>query len=242
MSTRFEKRIIMPRGAMGPTTLLGLPREDLASVERWHRREWDEFREELKAYKLRVLEAGRTAYLRARYCPKCRARRQRVYDAMMRFPKHVLMAPIPAMGRARLAAAAADCSYTASTVPNLNEFNVEPTNSYTQARLHSDGDWYHSANTSQSFGASQGTWDGDCAIADYDSRWVQNTGDIENSTVTTSTDGTWHAATTSAAVGYQVTTLGLLSGTFDLELRDGTSLNVLFTDAFSMNCEVDARN
>jgi hypothetical protein len=241
MSTRFEKRVIMPRGAMGPTTLLRLPDEDLSSVERWHRKEWEGFLEEIVAYKLRILEAGRAAYLRARECPKCIERRKRIYDAMMRFPKHVLMAPIPAMGRHR-ATVGGDCTYTASTIGNLIEFNVEPTNSYTHARLHNDGDWYSNAATSQTWGASEGTWQGSCAIADYDARWNQISGDTENGGLTVGTDGTWQAASTTTAVAYEVTTIGQLSGSFNLELRDGTSLNTLFTDSFTMNCDVDARN
>ena len=43
MSTRFEKKIIMPNGTMGKTTLMDLSDEDIKSVERWHKKEWDEF-------------------------------------------------------------------------------------------------------------------------------------------------------------------------------------------------------
>lgn len=134
------------------------------------------------------------------------------------------------------------CTATASTISNLIEFNVEPTNSYTHARLHNDGDWYSNAATSQTWGASEGTWQGSCAIADYDARWNQISGDTENGGLTVGTNGTWQAASTTTAVAYEVTTIGQLSGSFNLELRDGTSLNTLFTDSFTMNCDVDARN
>lgn len=244
MSTRFEKKIVLPAGPTGPATLLGLSREDQQSVARWHRKEWEQFLEEFSANRLKILERIRYQWMKARECPKCRARRQRIYDAMQRFPKPVLMAPLSGMGvrRAAWGGAGADCTYTASTIANLLEFNTEPTNSYTHARLHNDGDWYSNAATTTSWGVSEGTWQGGCAIADYDARWNQNTGDTENSVLTVGTNGTWQAASTTTAVGYQVLTIGVLSGTFDLQLRDGTSLNVLFTDAFTMQCEVDARN
>jgi hypothetical protein len=224
---------------MGPTTLLDLPREDRASVGRWHRNEWDKFREEVKAYKERVLDAGRSAYLRARNCRKCIDRRRRLYDAMMRFPKHVLMAPIPSMGRHR-ASVGGDCSYTASTIPALNDFCINPCTSRARARLHTDGDWYWSEGTT-SWGASRGTWDGDCAISDYDSRWNTISGDAPNEGVS-GADGVWSdASVTGAAIGLSVG-FGTRSGSYDVEIRDGTSLNVLFTDAFTMSVEADAKN
>jgi hypothetical protein len=137
--------------------------------------------------------------------------------------------------------AGGDCTFTASTIPNLFEFNIEPTNSFTGGRLHSDGDWYGNATTIQSFGGSDGTWQGGCAVADYDTQWNRISGTIPNSLVS-GTDGVFSAATLSKAVGYFETNIGVLSGSFTLVCRDGASLNTLFTDAFTMNCEVETRN
>jgi hypothetical protein len=134
-----------------------------------------------------------------------------------------------------------DCSFTASTIPNLSEFNIEPTNSFTGARLHSDGDWYSNEATSVSFGTSDGTWQGGCAIADYDTRWTRVSGSIPSSSVS-GVDGVWSAATTSKAVGYFISGADTEIGSFTLECRDGSSLNVLFVDAFTMDCTVDPRN
>lgn len=248
MSTRFENKLILPRGAMGPTTLLELTPDDLASVERWHRREWDQFRNEVVAYKNRILEASRSAYLRAydraQHCEKCRQRRASIMLAVKAFkgPRRQRGILQLAAGGTMVGAASGDCSFTASTIPNLFEFNIEPTNSYTQARLHQDGDWYSNASTNGAWGGSDGTWDGDCAIADYDSRWNRISGTVPNAN-TSNTDGNWAAANTAggSAVGYN-SNFGVDSGSFNLELRDGTSLNVLFTDSFTMNAEVDARN
>lgn len=241
MSTRFEKRIILPRGAMGPTTLLGLSQDDRRSVERWHRPEWEQFVQEITAYKFRVLESARSAYMRvydkAQKCEKCRKRRAAIMRAF-NGPKKQRGSII--LSTAQGAAAAGDCGFTASTIPNLNRFQIEPTNSFTGAQLNGDGDWYHQVGGSINFGSSRGTWASDCAIADYDTRWNQNTG----STLTGSagSDGTWSAGTSTKEVYYYITGIGLLAGTFDMQCRDGTSLNILFTDSFSMTCEVDARN
>lgn len=250
MSSRFENKLILPRGVMGPTTLLELPPDDLVSVERWHRREWDQFREEIKAYKQRVQDRARDFVLWNRdHCLACKgARAWRKYRPIVmaaayggfrgpRYQRGILnVVGTTAIG----AVAGGDCTFTASTVPNLSEFNIEPTDSYTHARLHTDGDWYWNEATNLAWGSSKGTWQGGCAIADYDSRWNHNSGTTPNSNIT-GTDGVWHVATTSAAVGYS-RNFGIASGTFDLQLRDGTSLNVLFTDSFSMYVEVDARN
>lgn len=142
------------------------------------------------------------------------------------------------MAGAGTMAAGGDCTYTASTVPALSDFTIEPANAFTRARLHSDGDWYWAETNS--WGTSDGTWQGGCAVADYDTRWTQVSGTTPNSVVS-GTDGTWSAATTSKAVGYD-TNFGIKSGSFTLECRDGTSLNTLFTDSFTMSAEVDSKN
>lgn len=138
------------------------------------------------------------------------------------------------------AEAAGDCGFTASTIPNLSRFVIEPTNSFTGARLHSDGDWYSNTAGSILWGTSDGTWASDCAIADYDTRWVQNSGSAL--TGSSGSDGVWSAGTSTKEVYYYITNIGTLNGSFNMECRDGTSLNVLFTDGFTMNCEVDPRN
>ena len=131
-----------------------------------------------------------------------------------------------------------DCTFTASTIPNITDFSIEPTNSFAQARLHSDGDWYSNAGNTDTFGSSEGTWQGGCAVADYDTRWNRSSGTVPTNAVSGS-DGVWSAATTSKAVGYGITATGVESGSFNVECRDGASLNVLFTDAFTMGAEVD---
>ena len=138
--------------------------------------------------------------------------------------------------------AGGDCTFTTSAVPTFSEFNIEPTNSHTHARLHSDGDWYWNGVIGTGWGSSRGTWQGGCAVADYDTRWNAVSGSTENSPLTIGTDGVYTAATTSAAVGYEVLGVAILTGTFNLECRDGSSQNLLFTDAWIMTCEVDTSN
>ena len=242
--TRYENKIIMPTGPVtGRVGLTNLSREELANEFRWHGREWHDFLRELRAYRKKVGNAAYDAVMRnwekAQRCPKCAARRRaimRAFNGPRKQRGSILLSAF------RGVSAAGDCSFTASTVPNLSEFNIEPTDSYTKARLHSDGDWYWNESTGSSWGASRGTWDGDCAIGDYDTRWNLVSGSAPNNAVS-NTDGTWAAGDTAggSAVGY-TRSFGVLSGSFNLECRDGTSLNVLFTDAFAMYCEVDARN
>jgi hypothetical protein len=241
--TRYENKIIMPTGPLtGRVGLTNLSRDEVANEFRWHGREWHSFLDEVRAYRKKMgwalYDKAMRLYDRAQKCPKCAARRR----ALMR----PFRGPHKQRGSILLSAfqgsaAAGDCSFTASTIPNLSRFAIEPTNADTRARLHSDGDWYSNASFSVgSWGTSDGTWDGDCAIADYDTRWNQASG----STLTGSSgsDGVWSAATNTKEVWYSITGIGFLQGVFDLECRDGTSLNVLFTDGFSMTCEVDARN
>jgi hypothetical protein len=243
MSTRFEKKIIMPKGKMGRTTLMDLSKEDRQSVERWHRKEWHQFIEEAVAYKHRVLGAARDAYLWNREkCIACKKVRS-IANTMRKFKSRYHQRGSVTLGAAGIStfsqhSAGGDCSFTASTVPNLSDFVIEPANAYTRARLHSDGDWYWSeANT---WSTSKGTWDGDCAIADYDTRWNRVSGTVPNDVVS-GTDGVWSAATTSKAVGYN-SNFGIDSGSFSLECRDGTTLTLLFTDSFTMSAEVDSKN
>ena len=230
---------------MGPTTLLDLSRDDRASVIRWHRREWEQFVAEVQAYKNRVLVESTDAYRRlydsARKCEKCKKRRRAIMRAVQAFKGPRSQRGSIILSAFRGAVGSGDCSYTASTIPNLNDFTFSPNDAWTHARLHSDGDWYSNEGSS-GWGASDGTWDGDCAIADYDTRWNNNSGDTSNNN-TSGIDGTWSAATTSKAVGYFATNpADLFVGTFDLECRDGTTLTLLFTDAFSMSCEQEPKN
>lgn len=172
-------------------------------------------------------------------CEGCRKQRMMLQVALRKFQRgnfHMFPAGTMAL------LAGGNCTFTQSTVPNLFEFNLSPTNSFTQARLHSDGNWYSNASTINSFGGVDGTWQGGCAIADYDTQWTQNSGDTENGASTVGSSGVWHAATTSAAVQYQVTGINALSGSFFLACRDGASLDTLFTDSFTMQCEVETRN
>lgn len=170
-------------------------------------------------------------------CESCRKRRVMLMEGLRKFQKGNF-AMFPAGTQALLASA--DCSFTTSSIPNLFEFNIEPTDSYTHGRLFSDGDWYWNEATNLSWGGSRGTWQGGCAIADYDTRWNHNSGTVPNSNLS-GTDGVWHAATTSAAVGYS-RNFGVANGSFDVQCRDGTTLTLLFTDSFNMQCEVDPRN
>lgn len=243
MSTHFEKQMFMPRGVMGPTTCMGMGHEQ--RIIRWYSKEWAEFMAEVSAYKHRVLEEFRTLQLRAaearRKCPHC----QSTYMAMMRLRRFQR----GSVGQTVQASAAqqgvgGDCSFTASTIPNLFDFTISPTIARTRARLHTDGDWY-STDSSTGFGTPDGTWDGDCAINEYDSRWNNtDAGDAPNAAVQ-NTDGTWRDASVGgSAIGYDNNSAGggALVATFDMQIRDGSSLNVLFTDAFTMNADQDAKN
>ena len=232
----------MPAGVMGPTIM---PVEHRPSIIRWHGPEWREFIKDIEGYKNRILEAQRSAMSRLRdhrqKCPKCR----QAYMAMMSLRKlqRGSVGAWPQAAAAQQGAGGGDCTFTVSTVPNLFEFNVEPTNSHTQARLFTNGDWYSQAGTTTSFGSSDGTWQGGCAVADYDTRWNQISGDTENGSATVGVDGAWgQADLQAAAVGYSETNIGSFFGTFNLQCRDGSSLNILFTDGFTMDCEVETRN
>ena len=133
-----------------------------------------------------------------------------------------------------------DCSFTASTIPNLSCFRISPTDAHTRARLHTDGDWY-SSTCITGFGSSDGTWQGNCALSGYDSRFNVLSGD--GPLVLEGVDGVWSdAGGTGASIGYSETGVGILSGSFNVELRDASSLNVLFTDGFTMSAEVDPKN
>jgi hypothetical protein len=170
-------------------------------------------------------------------CEGCRKRRKTLMGALRKFQRgNFNMFPV-----GMFALLDSDCDFTASAVTNLSEFNIEPTDSFTGARLHSDGDWYANEATSATFGSSDGTWQGSCAIGEYDTRWIRNAGTVPNSLVS-GTDGVWSAATTSKAVGYLITNIGVFTGNFNLECRDGASQNLLFSDVFTMTCNVDARN
>lgn len=135
-------------------------------------------------------------------------------------------------------AAGGDCSFTASTIPNLSNTVTDPTIARARARLHTDGDWYSSTG-STGFGISDGTWQGGCAVGDYDSRWNQISGDAPNASVS-GADGVWSdAATTGAAIGYDQSSVGTKFGSFSMEIRDASTLNVLFTDTFTMRAEME---
>ena len=243
MSTNFEKRIFLPNGKTGH---LILPPEHQSRVERWYRREWDQFVTEFQAWKRRFIVARYDCF----QCTRARAklllspteyqkfRLQQMRD--FKGPRHQRGMLSGFSIRRALLSAGGDCSYTASTIPNLNDFCINPCTSRVRGRLHTDGDWYWTEGTT-SWGASRGTWDGDCAISDYDSRWNTNSGDAPNEGVS-GADGVWSdASVTGAAIGLSVG-FGPRSGSYDVEIRDGTSLNVLFTDAFTMSVEADAKN
>lgn len=213
---------------------MDLSDDDIKSVERWHKKEWDQFREEIVAYKIRVLDKIRDTYLwNKENCIACNKMRE--FKSKRRQRGSIIL------GAANSKHASSDpgnCTYTQSTIPNLSDFEFEPSNAYTRGRLHSDGSWYSSE--SSSWGAADGTWQGGCAVADYDTRWIRNSGDVPNNVVS-GTDSTWAAATTSKAVGY-TRSFGSYSGSFTMECRDGTTLATLFTDSFNMDCEVEPKN
>lgn len=244
MSTNFEKKLFMPRGILGPTTAMGGGKE--ARIIRWYRKEWEQFLAEVQAYKLRVHGHYRdyVEFLREERgkCPRCTKAHDALHKMVSIYPLPKYLAPLVGMGVRRAAwTAGGDCTFTASTIPNLSDFVVNPSDAYTRARLHSDGDWYH--NTNNTWGASKGTWQGDCTVAEYDTRWNQTSGVDTPNDVVSGSDGTWSAATVSKAIGFAQTTFGT-QGTsgFSMEARDGTSLTVLFTDTFTMLAEVDAKN
>jgi hypothetical protein len=245
MSARYQNKIIMPTGPLeGPVGLLNLTPDERKNETRWHQKEWHAFIEELRAYRRKVgtavYDANMRLWEKAKNCPKCAARRRAILQAMQNFK-----GPKSQRGSIILSMAAGDpapddCGFTASTIPNLNRFVIEPTNSFTGAQLNGDGDWYHNVGGTINFGSSRGTWASDCAIADYDTRWNQNSGNTL--TGSSGSDGVWSAGTSTKEVYYYITNIGLLAGSFDMECRDGSTLTLLFTDAFSMSCEVDARN
>jgi len=230
MNTRFDNKLILPRGVLGPTTLLQLPPDDRQSVERWHRKEWAQFVAEIKAHKQRVADKYRDAVLWHReHCIACKAMK-----SLKRQRGSILLSAFGIIKEAQQ-----DCSFTASTISNLSDFAIFGS-AYTHARLHSDGDWYANSGTT-SWGSSLGTWQGGCAVADYDTRWNTVSGDAPNDDVSGS-NGVWHAGSTSAALGYRAIAINgdLFFGNFSLECRDGTTLTLLFTDTFSMDCEAES--
>lgn len=226
----------MPNGPMGQTSIIKMPREDIDSVARWHRPEWEQFITEIKAYKERILEGYRTLQLRwadeRRKCPHC----QKTYMAMMKLKKYQLGMLSGFSVKRRLQAGGADCTFTASTVPNLSSVQAEPDPAYCQARLYHDGDWYWSENSTGAWGSSRGTWQGDCATTGYDGRWNRVSGPAPNNNVG-GIDGGWSIMTAWLGCGYLEEDESQKSGSFNLELRDGSSENLLFTDSFTMYAE-----
>jgi len=205
----------MPNGPMGRTTLMGLSRDDLKSVERWHKNEWDDFREEVVAYKHKVLEEKRYRKFSSKF--------------------HQRGSIIIGAGNVKHSSnEGTDCTYTTSTIPSLFDFCIPACVARCRARLAGDGDWYWSEGTI-SWLTAKGTWQGNCAVGDYDTRWTKVSGDIPNEAVA-GTDGVWTGGATTKAVGY-AENIGSLNGSFTLECRDGTSLNTLFTDSFGMSAE-----
>ena len=243
MSTRFEKKIIMPAGKMGRTTLMGLPREDINSVERWHKKEWRQFVSEVEAYKHRILDAARDTYLWHREkcvaCKKVRSMRHTMRKFKSRYHQRGSIMIGANASNARVEGVNLDCTYTASTIPSLTDFCINPCTSRVLAKLDNDGDWYWSEG-STSFGTSKGTWVGDCAVADYDGQWNLVSGTTANYQVS-GTDGVWQAMSTDLSIGQSVS-FGVRNGSFNFKLRDGTTLTELFTDSFIMTAEADAKN
>jgi hypothetical protein len=230
MSTNFERKIFMPAGVQGAIIL---PCEHRQRVARWYSDEWNQFVEELQAYKRKLAVAAYDAIQwNKEHCIVCRQfNGPRWQRGSIQMSANAAAAAVTVM----------DCTFTASTIPNLSCFRISPTDARTLARLHTDGDWY-STTCSTGFGASDGTWQGGCAVSGYDSRWNQISGDAPAYQVS-GTDGAWSdASVTGAAIGYEVTGIGLLTGSFSVEIRDGASLNVLFTDAFTMSADVDPKN
>ena len=69
---------------------MDLSDDDLKSVERWHKREWDQFREEVVAYKTKVLEAARSAYNWNReHCIACS--KMRKFKSKFRQPGSIII-------------------------------------------------------------------------------------------------------------------------------------------------------
>lgn len=143
------------------------------------------------------------------------------------------------MAGAGTMAAVGDCTYTASAIPNLSDYCINPCVSRVLAKLDNDGDWYWTEG-STSFGSSRGTWQGGCAVADYDGQWNLVSGTTANYQVS-GTDGVWQAMSTDLSIGQQVS-FGTRFGNFNFKIRDGSSLNELFTDSFGMDAEADAKN
>lgn len=173
-------------------------------------------------------------------CEKCRKRRLHLMHIMRSFKLRKFQRGNFNIWPAGTQAVNANCSYTASTIPNLSDFSLGGV-AYTLARLHSDGDWYWTEG-SAGFGASRGTWQGGCAIADYDTKWVNNTGGPSSTPdyQVSGTDNVWSAATTSKAVGYAAGPgFEFKSGTFTMHCRDGTTLVTLFTDSFQMSADAE---
>jgi hypothetical protein len=242
MSTNFEKKIFMPGGPLGPTTALGGGKEQ--RIIRWYRKEWEQFLVEIEQFKKAAYVARYDLRMRIieerAKCPRCR----RTYDAMQRLADATIRHPaLKKYQRGSLSGMsikravwtdALNCTYTASTVPNLSDTCVQSCVARVRARLHSDGDWYWAEGTT-SWGTSKGTWQGDCAIADYDGQWNTVSGDAPTEGVSGS-NGVWQAMSTEVSLGH-ASTLVVRSGSYNLKLRDGTTLVELFTDTFTMYAE-----
>ena len=167
-------------------------------------------------------------------CEKCRKRRKYLTHKLRKFQRGNFNIWPAGM----FSVIEGDCSFTASNITNLTDFCLGGgCQVWTAARLHNDGDWY-SNQGSPGFGSSDGTWQGDCAVAEYDTRWTRVSGTVPNYLVSGS-DGVWSLATASKAVGYNGTAFFNAFGNFTLECRDAASLTVLFTDSFSMSVDAE---
>ncbi len=132
------------------------------------------------------------------------------------------------------------CTAGSSAIPNLDSFEDSPTDAWVGAAWRTDGDvFYYENSTASNFpGVSNGgTWQGDCAVSEYDGRWRLTSGDAPD--IATPADGVWVQMSVGKveiemhATGSNETNIG----TMIFELRRRSDQVIILTDVFIMDVE-----
>ncbi len=135
-------------------------------------------------------------------------------------------------------AATEACAAGVSTIPDLFEFNFNPTNSYVGARWNTDGTIESYSDTSvDSWGAiGGGPWIGNCPANRYEYRWTK-TGDFVDNFTTA--ENVWtDASSVELSVETQVLINGNQDSTVTFELRRASDQIVILTDTFQLRAQV----
>lgn len=104
---------------------------------------------------------------------------------------------------------------------NFRDFTVSPANAQVSYRIDSDGNEYKLENSGFD---SLGAWLQEGSAGDYDCRLTKNSGDDPNSGDALNT---WYACSSDRTWTWTQTTQGNIGGNFTIEIRDGTTNDVL---------------